>query len=887
MKLLGPPSVTIDGEPLQVDTRKAIALLAYLAVEGGRHPRDHLVELLWPASDVERARSSLRRTLSTARTALGGRWLVTDRHTATLDTDGLNVDVCRVETLSGRHTHPDRLPCPTCGPELAPTVGLVGSEFLEGFAVRGAAPFERWMLDTADRMRQRLERAAQIVERVRVDEGDLTGALEVVQRRLANNPLSEEAAQSHMRLRAWAGDRNAAVETYRRLVAVLDDELGVPPLADTTELYHSILQGDLGPRPVGERPRAQRRLERPLEFPLAGRGGTLAALDRALDSGCPVLVEGGAGMGKTRLLESFCSQLRAAGTTVLTASGTPGRAEIPFGVLHNALGPVTDRIDLDLLPDRVVVELSQLFPVMPSTRDRPAGTKAALYDALARLLTFVGPSVLVLDDLDWADAASVEALAFLVDHHARPIRLVASTTASRPQGDAPALDDLRRRAITIGLDPLDADGIAELAGHADHEVDPVRLLGDTRGVPLLVVESLRSSENAEIPESIRRLFESRIDVLSGAAAQVLDALVLLGAPTPPAVARAVSGRSSDETDTALDELICGGLVTEANDAIEVTYSHVAALVDEAMTAPRRRLVHRRCADALTAVDADPVRVARHHFEAGDTTDAGIWFERAADAARALLAHEAALDALESALSVGHPDRARLHAKLARTAMHSGDYQRAIGHYEAAWAADGDAEVAFELGVLYRRLRRWDLAAAHLGRVELEDVPDDLAARLNAELAVIAARRGTSRIARELADRALHHARRSDDPDLIATAENAAAMVDRAPGREAHLRAAVLRAIDPHVRVIVLNNLAATLTDPEDAVGAATEAVGLADSLGDRHISAAVHNTLADALRRAGRVDAARTEVTRSVELFAGVATGGDDLDPHIWMLAEL
>jgi Flp pilus assembly protein TadD len=139
----------------------------------------------------------------------------------------------------------------------------------------------------------------------------------------------------------------------------------------------------------------------------------------------------------------------------------------------------------------------------------------------------------------------------------------------------------------------------------------------------------------------------------------------------------------------------------------------------------------------------------------------------------------------------------------------------------------------------------------------------------------------------LADDAVERARTSGDANVIATAANAAAILGRPPGREHHLRTAAEQATDPHVRIAVLNNLASTINDVEEAVAVAREAVELADAVGDRHVAAAAHNTLADALRRAGRDDAARAEVTRSVELFAGITTGIDDLDPHIWMLAEL
>lgn len=85
--LLGPPCVELDGRPVRVDTRKAIALLAYLAITRERHRRDALVNLLWPESDHSHGRAALRRTLSALRKPLDGGWLNADRETIALNPD--------------------------------------------------------------------------------------------------------------------------------------------------------------------------------------------------------------------------------------------------------------------------------------------------------------------------------------------------------------------------------------------------------------------------------------------------------------------------------------------------------------------------------------------------------------------------------------------------------------------------------------------------------------------------------------------------------------------------------------------------------------------------------------------------------------------------------
>src|SRR5829696_5587417 len=88
IRVLGPLEVLVDGAPLVVDTRKALALVALLAVEGRPFAREELAALLWPEADSESARGALRRTLSVLRAALGDRWLRVDRSSVTLGRDG-------------------------------------------------------------------------------------------------------------------------------------------------------------------------------------------------------------------------------------------------------------------------------------------------------------------------------------------------------------------------------------------------------------------------------------------------------------------------------------------------------------------------------------------------------------------------------------------------------------------------------------------------------------------------------------------------------------------------------------------------------------------------------------------------------------------------------
>src|SRR5579872_678877 len=159
VSLLGHPLIERDGAAIQVDTRKAIALLAYLVTENRPQSRDTLAALLWSEYDDRRARAALRRTLSTLRAAIGDDALVADRRTAQVRSERLDLDVHRLREAmdrARRHGHAVREACAACLPALNEALAVARGDFLEGFAVRDAPEFDDWQLNQAQAVRQEL-----------------------------------------------------------------------------------------------------------------------------------------------------------------------------------------------------------------------------------------------------------------------------------------------------------------------------------------------------------------------------------------------------------------------------------------------------------------------------------------------------------------------------------------------------------------------------------------------------------------------------------------------------------------------------------------------------------------------------------------------------------
>jgi DNA-binding SARP family transcriptional activator/predicted ATPase len=350
--LLGPPRIELDGEPVKLDRHKALALLAYLAVTGERQRRDALVNLLWPEADSQRGRGALRRTLYALNQALQGPWLDADRDEVGLAPGiGLSADAgptLWVDLLQFRHHlaqcethgHPPASVCPACLPPLTEAVALAHADFLSGFGLKDTVNFDDWALFQAETVRRDLATALQRLVRWHTTQRQFEPAIGYARRRLALDPLDEQAHRELMRLYTWSGQRSASLRQYEECVAVLDDQLGVPPQEATTQLHLAIQEGHAPPPPdllpsAAETPSPKGHMlpppflteERAVEPPVfVARDRELGQLDAHLEAalagqGRAVFVTGDAGSGKTALIQAFTRRAQQAHRDLVAATG--------------------------------------------------------------------------------------------------------------------------------------------------------------------------------------------------------------------------------------------------------------------------------------------------------------------------------------------------------------------------------------------------------------------------------------------------------------------------------------------------------------------------------------------------------------------------------------
>ncbi|MFV9503268.1 MAG: ATP-binding protein [Oscillochloridaceae bacterium umkhey_bin13] len=315
----GPPQVQYADQPVRIERRKAIALLAYLALAEAPVSRDELATLLWPELDQQQARAALRTTLPSL-TAFGPPgWLQADRHTLAIQPERVQIDgrMFRHLVASARsHLHPEGPRCAICAAWLREAVALVRGEFLQGFGLSACPDFEAWQLTQREALRYELDWALSQFTRGWPNHTpqDLEAMLAYGRQWVGLDPFNEVAHRRLMQLYAETGRRSEALRQYQRCADLLWLELGAEPAAETQALYGQLLAAVTPPEPTP--PPAPPPEHQPVIVPVAvphliGRTAELAWLRERLTAPRTRLVSlvGPGGIGKTSLANQVILEL--------------------------------------------------------------------------------------------------------------------------------------------------------------------------------------------------------------------------------------------------------------------------------------------------------------------------------------------------------------------------------------------------------------------------------------------------------------------------------------------------------------------------------------------------------------------------------------------------
>jgi DNA-binding SARP family transcriptional activator len=798
--ILGSFEVYRDGVRLPTDRwQNRISRLFKLLVTAPDHrmSRDDLIEILWPATAPQAGASNLRLLVHLLRQALAreesapeGREsrcsaIVTHGGWVALNPDWTwEVDLDRFEQLALSEELQDR--------ENAAALWR-GQPLPED-------RYDDWSLP----IRQRIERVYRDLCLGLARNGRHLGspqrAVQWLERILDHDPLDEEALQELLSLLADMGRRTEALQRYRHFERRLDEELDLRPTQETFAVVTGLHAPDGYAEDAGFTSSLQ--LERvdlgnhivPLipsyPFPsspsLVGRGAQLGLLLHALatrrtgDSSrhggrrgpLLLLVEAEAGLGKSRLLGEVARSAREEGMLTLAGGCYEQEGSIPYGPMHDALLDYLRRQPRPLLDAQLADRLPALARVIPEAEAQGTGAaplssaegegeRLRLFSAIASVLEGISrdiPLVLLLDDLHWADDASLQLLHFL---HRQPtlsracivgayraeevvegslLAQLAIEVRAMESGHVLSLPPLQEADLTVLLEDQLGGRCSERlaravssrsAGNPFFAVQIVRLLqqegriGSEQGV-----WDVQADAPFDLPETVREVVARRLRRLDRVEREALMLAAVLGREVHYPALESMWRGTEDDLFLALDGAVGSRVLSATESGYVFRHPVLWEVVYQRIPTHRRPSLHRRAALALEAVYGDhaddhAAELAWHALATGDRERTLHYSLRAGDCARAAFAHEEAEGHYRAALPFARGvEEAEILEKL-------GAVLRATGRYDEAVSVLEQAAVTHQ-GT--NHLERLGHVAAEIARVHaLRATPDQGIARLRGML----------------------------------------------------------------------------------------------------------------------------------------------------------
>ncbi|MFN2188518.1 MAG: tetratricopeptide repeat protein, partial [Candidatus Promineifilaceae bacterium] len=686
--------------------------------------RDQLAALFWSDETLSKGRGNLRRELHNLSRILPDCWLSDRQMVQFIPSKETTVDLQLLIQLEQQERWRE-------------AAELVGGEFLEGLYLENNLDFEYWLSGERERWRERSKAILRRVIDSHLRRGHYADALEHAQRLLQLAPWDEDAHRHIMRLQAWTGQRGAALRQFAACQQVLKEELEVDPAPETIALYEQVLTGSLDIPPLLPAFLASEDPRRSYEQPLfVGRGSELQALDSFLEEAvagrsCVVFVAGDPGRGKTALLEAFAQRAMASDSELLVAGGKchsltgAGDPYLPFReILAMLTGDVEGRWDAgaitrdhaqrlwlassfaaqllleqgrnlldvfvgsaELLSRMEVAEPANppwLANLRTFTRRDGWGSEdveqVRLFQQFTKILLAISlhqPLLLFLDDLQWADTASINLLFHLGRNLADAAGQLLIICAYRPEEVgidrdgarhplAKVLNEFKRSFGDVWLD-LGRTDEAEERAFIDALLDsePNELTGSfkaalhirTRGHPLFTVELLRAMQNRgdlvlnekgawtegpsldwqQLPARVEAAIRERIDRLDPDLLEILTIASVEGEVFTSSVvaevqkipSRMLLGRLSQELDRRHRLIREQEEVETAQKRMSrYSFSHILFrdYLYHRLSKAEKRELHGEVAAAVEMLYADQleemaVRLAHHYQKAGDAAKA--------------------------------------------------------------------------------------------------------------------------------------------------------------------------------------------------------------------------------------------------------------------------
>jgi predicted ATPase len=551
-------------------------------------------------------------------------------------------------------------------------------------------------------------------------QGNTSTAIRYAQRLLGLDPLSEDRYRYLMRLFALNNDRASALHVYHTCASILQRELGVDPDPATREIYEHLLQQETPsiqasihqplladtPTLIG---RNQEWEQLHVAWQAASTGEPVF-----------VLVTGEAGMGKSRLAEDFLLRASQQGAVTAKTRSYAAEGQLSLAPVTEWLRSEGLRAPLRELDEVWLVEVARLLPELVAERPElphyesvtEYGQRQRFFEALARaILVAPQPLLLLIDDLQWCDQETLEWLHFLLRFDPTARLLVIGCAREE---ELPPQHPLRTfllhlrstmRVTEIPLQALDAAETAKLASQvAKRELDVdegLHFYHETGGYPLFVVEmvranlsipadnatnaaTLRSSQSERryleralvgqpetdrisrqpplediqmLPPRMHAVLAGRLLQLSDSAREFVELAATIGREFTLDLLSTAGYSDTESAVRALDELWHKRIVREhGENSYDFTHDKLREVAYAEISAPQRRMLHRRVAQTLEAfhvedLDAVSGQVAAHYERAGMIEQALSYYQRAAIVAQRVYANEDAISLLSRCMEL--------------------------------------------------------------------------------------------------------------------------------------------------------------------------------------------------------------------------------------------
>lgn len=664
VSLFGRLALQRDGIALPVDTwyRPVRELFVLLVIAPDhRRLRDDVIDLLWPDATPAAGAANLRSTLRRLREALGGG----NPPPVWYERGWLQLSKEFIWCIDLQEFEEQARSASGSVEGLRAALNLARGEPLEG------ERYEDWAQPARDRllrlrMHSRLELAEALVER-----GEADAAVETLDEVLGADPFNEAAMGLLVRALSRSGKRADALRRSQQFARLLHDDLGLAPGRALQALIHGIRdETEPAARTTHGSPTGLVTSYPlpPVGWPIGARQRALAvAVNRfpfksqSLTTPHLVLIGGEVGMGKSTFLSGIAEKAKLAGLLVLAAGCFEHEGRLPYGPLHDvladyfnelAISEIVERYD-DLLDDlaQVVPELHRRVPHRDLTRpELHESLRLRVYSAVAQALDRIAQDrglVLLLDNLHWADDATMQLLHFVLRYRVAGATVIFATYRSEDISATGMLPDLLRgdstpRADRIDLSPLESEDLAlllEAENGAVLSADLVTAIGTRSGgnpfFSLQILRLLRSEDRLEhgesgwqlregmslgVPSRVLETVARRIQRLSAPTRSLLAAASVLGSEVNLSVLEAMWEGSSEDLATALDEAHDAMILREIPDGLAYRHILLRDAVYAGLSRHRLAILHGRAGRALEAryearLEDHAAELARHFVAA--------------------------------------------------------------------------------------------------------------------------------------------------------------------------------------------------------------------------------------------------------------------------------